>query len=218
MWICRYCATHVNDDVLNCPRCATSAPARLHLELTEHMTPEIQETRHREQINWLKHTALPNLRKPAQSPWVWVLLGSMFGLGWGTVSFHGAFVQPILCAAAFTVVFGLFAAVLRWRRHQWQKDTYAVELGAILAFFLPLILAVNDAFINHEGWDSLNYLLSIVCPVIGFGVLLAPFGAIATCVVIPLLKILAHPLGRRFRSKQSAHEIQRIRSESQETE
>jgi len=44
MWICRYCAAHVKDDVLTCPCCGTSAPARLQPELAEQVTAQTHTT------------------------------------------------------------------------------------------------------------------------------------------------------------------------------
>jgi hypothetical protein len=44
MWMCRYCAAHVKDDVLTCLCCGTSAPARLLPELAEKVTEHTHTT------------------------------------------------------------------------------------------------------------------------------------------------------------------------------
>lgn len=202
MWICRHCAAHVKDDMLKCPCCATPAPARLQPELADHITDEAREPPRSSPISWLALNRFPELRKKAQSPWVWALFGLVLGLGCGCIDFHGSLSDPLAFGGTLALVFGLLGATLRWRRNRWydreQRNTPAAETGAILAFFLIFVLAVIDAFSHHRGGKSLDYLGSILCPVLFFGIVSALTGALASGAVVLLWKRIGRRLIRRI--------------------
>ena len=151
------------------------------------------------------------MRKQAQSPWVWALFGFVFGLGCGTFFRDSSLpatvrelvlLQPILCGLALAGIFGLAGTLIRKRQAVWynlyHNQTYPFERGAIFGFFVPLVLLAIDAFVNHQGWESFSYLISNMGFALGFGIILALVGGIVSGVAVPLLKIIAGPLGWRF--------------------
>jgi hypothetical protein len=179
MWICRRCAAHVQEDVLECPCCAMPAPARLQPELANNISGEMREPPRSTQIHWLSLKALPNLRKQAQSPWVWALFGFVFGLGCGTVNFHGSLAQPILCGVALAVVFGVIGVILRRRRRRGPGHPYPLEIGMIFGFFLPIIIVVIDSFTNHRVWENPVDLFGRLILAAGIGIPVAFMVAVA---------------------------------------
>jgi hypothetical protein len=202
MWICRRCAAHVQEDVLECPCCAMPAPARLQPELANNISDEMRESPRSTQIHWLSLKALPNLRKQAQSPWVWALFGFVFGLGCGTVNFHGSLAQPILCGVALAVVFGLIGFNLHRCRCRGPGHPYPIEMGAIFGFFLPIVIVVIDSFTNHRGQKSLYYLISNILPAIGIGVGLALIGSGFLGSIAAALQLIPEFMGRCFGRKR----------------
>ena len=208
MWMCRYCAAHVNDEVLHCPCCDTPAPARLQPELAHSISEELNEAPRREQIHWLTHKALPNLRKRAESPWSWVIFSFLLGLGCGVANFYREapslsgrllpIFQPFFSGIALAVVFAVLAFALRWRRSRGEGHNYPAEIGAILGFFIPPIFVVLDAFTSRQGWDSLTYLMINILPALGIGIFLAFIATILTGSLIMVLKAIVGPLVRRF--------------------
>ncbi|HWG44771.1 MAG TPA: hypothetical protein VN688_18500 [Gemmataceae bacterium] len=206
MWICRRCAAHAKDEVLSCPCCAMPAPARLQPTLAENVSDELNESPRPMRIRWLSLKSLPNLRKQAQSPWVWALFGFVFGLGCGTVNFHGSLAQPILCGVALAVVFGVIGVNLRRCRRRGSGHPYPAEIGAIFGFFLPIIFTVIDGFTNHRIWEHPfdlfgNLILAAGCGVPLAALLAIPFGAIATA-----LELMIDPLASRVDQKGVLHE------------
>jgi hypothetical protein len=65
MWLCRYCAAHVKDEVLNCPSCGTPAPARLQPELAEHVSNKLSGFSPPDEIYLLVPRGIPSLEKQA---------------------------------------------------------------------------------------------------------------------------------------------------------
>lgn len=208
MWMCRYCAAHVNDEVLHCPCCAAPAPARLQPELAHSVSEELNEAPRREQIHWLRHIALPNLRKRAESPWSWVMFGFLLGLGCGVANFcreppplSGRLLplfQPFLPGIVLAVVFAMLAATLRWHRNRDEGHISAIEIGMIIGFFIPPIFVVLIAFTSYQGWDSLTYLTIYILPSFIPGVIFAFFAGLLTFSLTIVLKPIAGFLARRF--------------------
>jgi hypothetical protein len=78
MWICRYCAAHVNDDVLNCPHCGTPAPARLQPELAESISKKSNPCSATPEPSLLVTRGIPVLEN--QSRKRAVVIGALLGL------------------------------------------------------------------------------------------------------------------------------------------
>lgn len=87
MWICRRCAAHVEDEVLECPGCAAPAPARLHPELNAHVSESADQSPSESPLTFLVNRVIPSVEKHGQRRAVeaGALLGFLIPLIWGII-------------------------------------------------------------------------------------------------------------------------------------
>ena len=145
MWICRYCAAHVAEEVLQCPKCGQPAPARLQPHLAENVSPEPNETRHFEEFQ------RPVIRGlgPYQRHWYRNVagLGALVGLVLGLLLNYEA-----RDAWEYYFVLFIFAGV-------WALSFVAITYLLLTSFYQPKTHLPSKAVLRTT--DSLGHKIPL---------------------------------------------------------
>ena len=117
MWLCRYCAAHVPDDVLRCPCCGTAGPARLHPELRANVSETSHYSPPSPRQTFLMNRVIPSIEKRVNTravkagailgfslPFIGFAIGFIMRPRWATISD----ISPMLC---YSIPFAFFGAV-----------------------------------------------------------------------------------------------------------
>lgn len=144
MWICRYCAAHVREDVLNCPCCGTSAPARLQPELAESISKDSNPCSTTREPSLLANRGIPSLEKPTGKRAV--KIGALLGL-------------------LFPVLFGL----VTWRQNGSREWSFGQRLGELFLLLISsLFCSVFGATIAAGAFVFFCPLVDLIYRLLGW--------------------------------------------------